>query len=504
MSAILSIDQGTTGTTVLAIDPEGRVIGRAYAEIEQHYPEPGWVEHDAEEIWGSVERTLGEALSSADLKPEKVSAVGITNQRETAVVWDRESGQPIHRAIVWQCRRTADACRALREAGHEPFIRERSGLVVDPYFSGTKLAWILDRVPGARVRAEAGELAAGTIDSWLVWKLTGGQVHATEPTNASRTQLYRIDEQRWDPELCELLGVPGSVLPTVRPSGGTFGTTQGELFGFEAPIAAVMGDQQAALYGQGCWQPGLAKCTYGTGAFLLVHTGEELVASEHGLLTTVACGPRGEAAYALEGSVFIAGAAVQWLRDELGIVESAAQTEDLARSLASNDGVYFVPAFVGLGAPHWLPEARGTLVGLTRGSGRAHLARACLEAMAYSTRDLLEAIAEDWGRPVLELRVDGGAAANNWLMQFQANVASIPVRRPALIETTAFGAAALAGVSTGFWSSPNELAHVQRTDRQFRPQLSQEERDGLLSGWRRAVQAARVWSRAADAAQIKE
>ncbi len=495
MSVVLAIDQGTTGTTVLAIDRDGNPLGRAYQEIEQHYPRPGWVEHDPDEIWRSVQSTVGAALEAAGLTPADVAGIGITNQRETVVVWDRESGAPIHRAIVWQCRRTAPQCRALEKAGRGPFVRERSGLVIDPYFSGTKIAWLLDNVPDARKRAEAGELAAGTIDSWLIWKLTAGRSHATEPTNASRTQLYRIDEQRWDPELCDLLGVPEGVLPVVRPSGGVFGVSDGSAVGVEAPVASAVGDQQAALYGQGCWEPGLAKCTYGTGAFLLVHTGDELVPSRHGLLTTVACGPRGEAAYALEGSVFIAGAAVQWLRDELGVVASAAETEDLARSLDTNEGVYFVPAFVGLGAPHWLPEARGMLVGLTRGSGRRHLARAALEAMAYSAHDLMEAMAADWGQPVRELRADGGAAANDWLMQFQSDIAAIGVGRPRLIETTALGAAGLAGLTVGLWSDPGTLREVQALDRQFEPALAAEDRGRLLQGWQRALAAAEAWAR---------
>ncbi len=498
MSVILAIDQGTTGTTVLALNRAGEVCGRAYREVEQHYPRPGWVEHDPAEIWRTVQEVAGEALSAASLTGTEVAGIGITNQRETVVVWDRESGEPISRAIVWQCRRTAPECQALKRAGHEKLIRERSGLVIDPYFSGTKIAWLLDHVPGARSRAEAGELAAGTIDSWLIWKLTGGRVHATEPTNASRTQLFRIDERRWDPDLCGLLGVPEAILPEVRPSGGVFGTTDGASLGLEAPVASAMGDQQAALYGQGCWEPGLAKCTYGTGAFLLVHTGDDVVPSAHGLLTTVACGPRGAAAYALEGSVFIAGAAIQWLRDELGLVRNAAETEELARSLASNDGVYFVPAFVGLGAPHWLAEARGTLVGLTRGSGRPHLARAALEAMAYSAYELMQAMAADWGRPVVALRADGGAAANDWLMQFQADVAGIPVERPALVETTALGVAGLAGLIVGFWEGPEELRALQKLDRHFDPGLPAAERDRLIRGWQRAVRAAAAWAEAVE------
>ncbi len=497
MRVILAIDQGTTGTTVLALDQAGAVVGRAYREFKQHYPRPGWVEHDPEEIWRTVQAVVKEALAAGGLAGDDVAGIGITNQRETVVVWDRETGAPIHRAIVWQCRRTAPECQALKKAGHEAFIRERSGLVIDPYFSGTKIAWLLDNVQNARARAEAGGLAAGTIDSWLIWKLTGGRVHATEPTNASRTQLFRIDERRWDPELCEVLRVPETVLPEVRPSGGVFGSTDAAI-GLEAPVASAIGDQQAALYGQGCWEPGMAKCTYGTGAFLLVHTGDDVVPSAHGLITTVACGPQGEAAYALEGSIFIAGAAIQWLRDELGLVRDAAETEALARSLESNDGVYFVPAFVGLGAPHWLAGARGTLVGLTRGSGRSHLARAALESMAYSAHDLMEAMAADWGHPVVELRADGGAAANDWLMQFQADVASVPVGRPALVETTALGAAGLAGLVVGFWKSTEELRALQTLDRRFEPALPDGERTRLIRGWRRAVSAAASWAQAAE------
>ncbi len=498
MSVILAIDQGTTGTTVLAIDHDGRIVGRAYQEIQQHYPKPGWVEHDPEEIWRSVQATITGALDGGNLKPSDVVGVGITNQRETVVLWDKASGQPVHRAIVWQDRRTAPHCRALEDAGHGALIRQRTGLVIDPYFSGTKIAWLLENVPGARPRAEAGELAVGTIDSWVLWKLTSGKVHATEPTNASRTQLYRIDEQSWDSELGDLLGVPLSILPEVKPSGGEFGVSVGDAVGFEAPVAAILGDQQAALYGQGAWEAGLAKCTYGTGAFLLVHTGEDLVPSEHGLLTTVASGPRGEPAYALEGSVFIAGAAIQWLRDELGILADAEESEEMARSLDSNEGVYFVPAFVGLGAPHWLAEARGTLVGLTRGSGRRHLARAVLESIAYSVRDLADAMAADAGMPVKELRVDGGAAKNDWLAQFQADIAQVPVSRPEVIETTAYGAVALAGLSVGFLSSPEEVRELQRVERRFEPEMADSDREELLRGWRRALHAASAWAHGPD------
>jgi glycerol kinase len=495
VSAILAIDQGTTGTTCLVLGRDGRVLGRAYAEITQHYPQPGWVEHDPEEIWAVTLRTAREAVAAAGVTP---TAIGITNQRETVVVWDRATGAPVGRAIVWQDRRTAPLCRELREAGREPWIRERTGLVLDPYFSATKLAWLLEHVPELRRRAEAGDLAAGTIDSWLIWKLTGGRVHATDPTNASRTLLYAIDRLQWDDELLALFGVPRALLPEVRPSGGSFGETDPALFGAAIPIAGVAGDQQAALFGQGCWAPGLAKNTYGTGAFLLLHTGQTRVESRRGLLTTVACGPRGEPAYALEGAIFIAGAAIQWLRDGLGIIARAAETEALARSLESNDGVYFVPAFVGLGAPHWDAEARGTIVGLTRGVGRAHLARAALEAMAYSTHDVLDAMVADSGVDARELAVDGGAAQNDWLMQFQADVLGIPVLRPRLVETTALGAAGLAGLAAGVWPDAETfLASRGGEPARFTPAMTPSDRAALLVGWRRALEATRAAARAA-------
>ncbi|HEY8470140.1 MAG TPA: glycerol kinase GlpK [Longimicrobiales bacterium] len=496
MSAILAIDQGTTGTTCLVLGRDGRVLGRAYAEITQHYPQPGWVEHDPEEIWAVTLRTAREAVAAAGVTP---AAIGITNQRETVVVWDRATGAPVGRAIVWQDRRTAPLCRELREGGREPWIRERTGLVLDPYFSATKLAWLLEHVPELRRRAEAGDLAAGTIDSWLIWKLTGGRVHATDPTNASRTLLFAIDRLEWDDELLALFGVPRALLPEVRPSGGSFGETGPALFGAAIPIAGVAGDQQAALFGQGCWAPGLAKNTYGTGAFLLLHTGQTRVGSRRGLLTTVACGPRGEPAYALEGAIFIAGAAIQWLRDGLGIIARAAETEALARSLESNDGVYFVPAFVGLGAPHWDAEARGTIVGLTRGVGRAHLARAALEAMAYSTHDVLDAMVADSGVDARELAVDGGAAQNDWLMQFQADVLGIPVLRPRLVETTALGAAGLAGLAAGVWPDAETfLASRGGEPARFTPAMAPAARAALLAGWRRALEATRAAARAAS------
>jgi glycerol kinase len=491
---ILAIDQGTTGTTCLVIDRDGRVRGRAYSEFTQHFPRPGWVEHDANEIWEVTRRVAAVAAADAGTSIGRLAGIGITNQRETIVLWDRATGEPLHHALVWQDGRTAGVCRAMKEAGHEDDVRARTGLVIDPYFSATKLAWLLDHVRDARSRAEAGELAAGTIDSWLVWKMTGGRMHVTDRTNASRTLLYSLDEDRWDPALLDLFGIPAAVLPEIRSSSEVYATTDAAAFEGEAPVAGIAGDQQAALYGHACWTAGEGKNTYGTGAFLLVHTGDQRVPSRHGMLTTSACGPRGERAYALEGSIFIAGAAVQWLRDGLGIVGEAAETEALARSLESNDGVYFVPAFTGLGAPHWEPRARGTLFGLTRGTGRAHLARAALEAMAFSTHDVVAAMEGDAGVRTPELRVDGGAAANDWLMQFQADVLGIPVRRPALVEMTARGAAGLAGLATGFWQSPQEFAAARPDEAVFAPAMDAAAREAALAGWRRAVDAACAWA----------
>lgn len=496
--AILAIDQGTTGTTCLVIDESAQVVGRAYSEFPQYYPRPGWVEHDAEEIWEITRVAASDAMRNAG--DVEVVAIGITNQRETVVVWDRKTGVPVHKAIVWQDRRTAAICNALKSAGKEEWVRERTGLVLDPYFSGTKIKWMLDNVEGLRARAKKSELAAGTIDSWLVWKLTGGRVHATDPTNASRTLLYNIDTLSWDAELCALLDVPLEMLPEVKPSSGRFGDTDPALFGGRAiPVCGIAGDQQAALFGQGCVEAGEGKNTYGTGAFLLLNTGKERVASKHGLLTTVACDTTGQPAYALEGSIFIAGAAIQWLRDELKIIEKADETEDLARSIGSNAGVYFVPAFVGLGAPHWDAEARGMIVGLTRGSTRAHLARAALESMAYATRDVLTAMISDSGMTADELYVDGGATANDWLMQFQADILDIPVMRPQLVECTAYGAAGLAGIAAGIWKDANEFLAVRGEPTRFDPMMSEEERDRLFEGWRRAVHAAIQWARATHA-----
>ncbi|HUF12033.1 MAG TPA: glycerol kinase GlpK [Longimicrobiales bacterium] len=487
MPSVLTIDQGTTGSTALVLSDDGRILGRAYSEFTQHYPRPGWVEHDAAEIWDVTRAVAAEALVAAG--DADVRALGITNQRETIVVWDRQTGEPVHRAIVWQDRRTAAMCRRLIDDGHEADIRRRTGLVIDPYFSGTKLTWLLESDPALRSRAEAGELAAGTIDSWLVHRLSGGWAHVTDPTNASRTLLYDIDAQAWDDDLLSLFGVPRAMLPEVRPSSGEFAVCEGGALGVELPILGIAGDQQSALFGQGCWHPGLAKQTFGTGAFLLLNTGSERVESKRGLLTTVACGPRGEAAYALEGSVFIAGAAVQWLRDELKLITSAAETQELARSLSSNEGVYLVPAFVGLGAPHWNAEARGAILGLTRGAGRAHFARAALEAMAYATSEVLDAMVADSGIDARELRVDGGAAMNDWMLEFLAGIVDCTVRRPALVETTALGAAGLAGLAAGVWRDADHFLESRAEPTIFQSTMSVDERRSLMDGWRRAVRA---------------
>jgi glycerol kinase len=501
MRAVLAIDQGTTGTTCLVLDDHSRVIGRAYSEFTQHYPRPGWVEHDATEIWDVTRRVARDAVAAARSAHGglELAGAGITNQRETIVVWDRETGEPVHNAIVWQDRRTADRCSELKEEGREAWVRGRTGLVLDPYFSGTKLEWLLRNVRGVRARAERGELAAGTIDSWLVWKLTGGSAHVTDPTNASRTLLYDIGTLDWDDELLQLFGVPRGLLPEVRHSAEVYGESTSEALGMSIPVAGMAGDQQAALYGQGCVTAGTAKNTYGTGAFLLLNTGTERVASSSGLLTTVACGPRGEPAYALEGSIFIAGAAVQWLRDGVRLIDSAEDTAVMAASLDSNDGVYFVPAFVGLGAPHWEAGSRGTIFGLTRGSTREHMVRAALEAMAYSTHDVLRAMEADSGIQAGELTVDGGASLNDWLMQFQADVIGLPVKRPAMVETTALGAAGLAGVATGVWRDAAHFLGERQPPTSFEPGRSEQERSELLHGWHRAVGAALHWARARPA-----
>ena len=486
--AVLAIDQGTTGSTALVLSQEGTILGRAYAELPQHYPQPGWVEHDPEDIWRISRRVIEEALQAARLASGELKGIGITNQRETTVLWDRRTGQPIHRAIVWQSRQTADLCRQLREEGLEPHLRERTGLVLDAYFSASKIRWLLDLYPEARNKAADGEVLFGTIDTWLLWKLTGGQVHATEPTNASRTLLYDLESQAFSPELCELWNIPTGLLPEIRPSSGLFGETVADgSLPAGIPIAGMAGDQQAALYGQGCWRQGEAKNTYGTGCFLLLNTGERPVKSEHGLLTTVVCNAEGGLAYGLEGSVFVAGAAIQWLRDELRILGNAAESQELAKSIDDTGGVYLVPAFTGLGAPYWDSDARGALVGLTRGSGRAHIARAALESIAYQTRDVVDAMNADSGVPLSALKVDGGAAANDFLMQFQADLLNVPVHRPRMLESTAAGSAFLAGLATGLWDSPEAIDQIRHLDRSFEPTLAEEPREALYTGWQEAV-----------------
>lgn len=488
MKHVLAIDEGTTGVTCLVIAADGSVAGRGYREITQHFPRPGWVEHDADELFARTLEAGREAIRQAGHTPD---AIGITNQRETVVVWERASGHPVHRAIVWQDRRTADRCAELKD--REPWIRERSGLVVDPYFSATKVEWLI-REQRLLERYTPGQLAIGTVDAWLVWKLTGGAVFATDHTNASRTMLYDINAREWSDELCALFGVPRESLPEVRASSGSFGHASAGHFGAAVPILGVAGDQQAALFGQGCWQAGMGKNTYGTGAFVLLYSGAQRPSAPQGILTTMACDAAGQPAYALEAAIFIAGAAVQWLRDGLGIVTDAAETGALAESLESNDGVYFVPALVGLGAPAWEPRARGTIVGLTRGTGRAHLARAALEAMAYGTADVLDAMVSVSGTAFQRLRVDGGATRNDWLMQFQTDVLGAPVQRPRHVETTAFGAAGLAGIAAGVW--PDAAAfHASQELTTFQPSASRGMVDEWRRGWARAMRAAVAWAR---------
>jgi glycerol kinase len=480
---ILAIDQGTTGTTCLVFDRKGQVCGRAYSEFEQFFPQPGWVEHDANEIWEVTRRVAAEAISAAGAAGRELDAIGIANQRETVVAWNPRTGEPIHRSLVWQDRRTAGRCDELTEAGHEALVRERTGLTIDPYFSGTKIEWLLRNVEGAE------RAAFGTIDSWLIFKLTGR--HVTDYTNASRTMLFDIRKLAWDAELCGLLGVDPARLPEPLPSSCFFGTT-GE-FGGEVPVAGVAGDQQAALFGQACHQPGMAKNTYGTGSFVLLNAGSEPPPAPEGLLTTVAAGTGSEVAYALEAAIFVTGAAVQWLRDGLGIIEQAGETEALAASLDSNDGVYFVPALTGLGSPHWDPYARGTIVGLTRGSGRAHLARAALEAIAYETVDAVRAQEAACGKRLELLRADGGATVNRWLMQFQADVLGAPVSVPEITETTALGAAYLAGIATGVWSL-EQVEEMWREADRYEPRMEEARRQQLLADWQRALERSRAWA----------
>jgi len=483
---VLAIDQGTTGTTVLLINHKGRIAGRAYSEITQHYPKPGWVEHDPEEIW---QKTISAAEATLEsVGRDQIAAMGITNQRETSVVWDRRTGKPVHNAIVWQCRRTAEMCQQLRQRGLTEEVRQKTGLVIDPYFSATKLAWVLDNVAGVRDDAQHGNMLFGTIDTWLMWKLTGGKVHATDYTNASRTMLFNIHSLTWDEELLAELNIPGVMLPEVRPSSGRFGVVNcGNSALDGVPMAGDAGDQQAALFGQACFHPGSMKNTYGTGCFLMLNTGQEPILSEHGLLTTLACGPDGSPVYALEGSIFIAGAAVQWLRDGLGLIKSASETEALAASVPDTAGVYIVPAFTGLGAPHWDADVRGAILGITRGTKREHIVRATLESIAYQTVDVLEAMCSDSGQEIGRLRVDGGATGNDFLMQFQSDILEMEVDRPVVNETTALGAAFLAGLAVGFWEDESQLEKCRETDAIFRPQLPSEQREQLLWGWQKAI-----------------
>ncbi len=490
---VLAMDQGTTGTTVLIIDRDGSVKGRSYSEFRQIYPKPGWVEHDPQEIWEVSMKVVADALAKAAVKPAQIAAIGITNQRETTVVWDRKTGEPVYNAVVWQCRRTAPLCERLRSEGRSTMVGEKTGLVIDAYFSGTKIKWILDNVEGAAERARAGELCFGTIDTWLIYKLSGGKAHVTDYTNASRTMLFNIETLEWDDELLSMLDIPRSMLPEVKRSSGEFARTDCEVLADGIPVAGVAGDQQAALFGQGCFEPGLIKNTYGTGCFCLVFTGEKSLRSGSGLVTTIACGPDGGPAYALEGSIFIAGAAVQWLRDELKIIESAEETEELARSVSDTGGVYLVPAFVGLGAPYWDPHARGAVLGLTRGSGRAHVVRAALESIAFQSADMVKAMQKDLveagtGFGLKELRVDGGACLNNFLMQFQSDVLDLVTDRPEMIETTSLGSAYLAGLAVGLWPDSSAVQKARKTERKFRPAMDADLRERLYRGWQEAVE----------------
>jgi glycerol kinase len=492
---ILALDQGTTSSRAIVFDRFGRQVASAQEEFPQIYPKPGWVEHNPLNIWESQIRVAKEALHKANASVADVAGIGVTNQRETTIIWDRQTGEPVYNAIVWQCRRTVELCERLKAEGHAPLIRERTGLVVDAYFSGTKVAWILDNVPGVRERAQRGELAFGTVDSWLIWKLSGGLLHLTDVSNASRTLLYNIQTGAWDETLLDLLNIPAALLPVVKPSSAHYGTTDPALFGGAIPIVGAAGDQQAATFGQACQTPGMVKNTYGTGCFMLMNIGAQSKPSPGGLLTTVGwkLGETGALTYALEGSVFIAGAAIQWLRDELQLIQNAAESEVLAASIENTGGVYVVPAFVGLGAPYWDGYARGSISGLTRGSGKAQIVRATLEAIAYQTRDVVDVMKRDAGLQLPALRVDGGATRNNWLMQFQADILGVPVQRPAVTETTALGAAYLAGLAVGYWESPEQIAQQWTVERTFEPQMSTDQRDTLYAGWQRAVERAKGW-----------
>lgn len=491
---ILALDQGTTSSRSLLFDKQGNIISQAQKEFRQLFPQPGWVEHDANEIWSTQYGTLAESLAKAGINMKQVAGIGITNQRETTVVWDKKTGQPVYNAIVWQDRRTASYCDDLKSAGLAATIQQKTGLVIDAYFSGTKLKWILDNVTGAREKAVKGELAFGTIDSWLTWKLTNGEVHVTDVSNASRTMLYNIHSLQWDEELLKIFDIPASVLPEVKPSSKIYGVTGNIIPDSRIPIAGIAGDQQAALFGQLCTQPGMVKNTYGTGCFMLMNTGEKAIASKNNLLTTIAWKIDNKTEYALEGSVFIAGAVVQWLRDELKIIRTSADVEKLAGQVKDTDGVYIVPAFAGLGAPHWNQYARGSIFGLTRGSSNAHIARAALDSIAYQTFDVLKAMEADAGIHIKELRVDGGATVNNQLMQFQSDILNTNVVRPKITETTALGAAYLAGLAVGYWKNVEEIQQQWQADKSFFPSMLDEKRNELISGWQRAVKASIAWA----------
>lgn len=492
---IMALDEGTTSCRCILYNKKGEMVSVAQKEFRQIYPNAGWVEHDAMEIWSTQIGVAQEALYKINCTYENIEAIGITNQRETTVVWDRETGEPVYNAIVWQCRRTAEYCDSLKAKGLEPSFREKTGLPIDAYFSASKLRWILDNVEGARAKAEAGKLLFGTIETWLIWKLTGGRVHVTDYSNASRTMMFNINELKWDKDILAELDIPVSMLPEPVPSSFIYGETEEHIFGGPVRISGAAGDQQSALFGQGCFEKGQAKNTYGTGCFLLMNTGESPVYSKNGLVTTIAWGIDGKVNYALEGSVFVAGAAIQWLRDELELIDSSPESERLALSVPDTNGVYIVPAFAGLGAPYWNPYARGAIFGLTRGADKCHLTRATLESLAYQTNDLLEAMKEDIGYELLSLQVDGGACANNFLMQFQADITAKPVKRPECIETTSLGAAYLAGLATSFWSDMDDITENLKTDREFTASMNEEKRTKLLAGWKKAVRCVLEWSR---------
>ena len=492
---VMALDAGTTSNRCILFDHSGNIVSVSQKEFTQHYPHPGWVEHDAQEIWGTQILVAKEALKKIGATADQIAAIGITNQRETAIVWDKTTGEPVYNAIVWQCRRTAEYCDSLKQKGYDGMIREKTGLLIDAYFSGTKLRWILDNVPGVRERAERGELLFGTVDTWLIWKLSGGRLHVTDYSNASRTMMFNIHTLKWDPEILDLLGIPACMLPEVVPSSCVYGNTDPALFGSPVPIAGAAGDQQAALFGQACFKPGEAKNTYGTGCFLLMNTGTEAKRSANGLITTIAWGYGGKVEYALEGSVFVAGAAIQWLRDEVKMIESARDSEYFANKVENTNGCYLVPAFVGLGAPYWDPYARGCLVGLTRGVNQAHIIRAALESLAYQSYDVLKAMEQDSGITLSSLNVDGGACANNFLMQFQSDIIGVPVFRPQCVETTAAGASYLAGLAVGYWKDREDVVRNRSINREFHPAMDPDKSAELLRGWHAAVELSKGWAK---------